>query len=883
MYHSFSAQKTAYDFSSDFGLGLTNKTVVENGEKYGINVLTERKKEGIVKRFFRALKEPMILILIFGLILTVGVNIGKALKTGDGDFTECVGIAVAILLSVVITLVMEGSSEKAFAALNKIYDSLSVKVIRDGKVVVIPQNEVVAGDLVLLEAGDKVIADGRIIEDNSLSIDESALTGESKPVKKRADVLLSVGVPLAERINCAYSGTFVTSGSGKMIVTAVGDSTEIGRIAREISASKTDDSPLQKKLNKLGKTVTAVGIITAVFVFIVSAIRLYNVGNFTFSSAQELFISAIILIVAAVPEGLPTIVAISLALNMIKLSKENALVKKMTATETAGAVSVILSDKTGTLTKNKMAVDSVCVGETCVKATDEIKDVLLENFALNTAATFAGGRAEGSGTEKAIIELFRAKSKTDLNVFRAKYKVIAREEFSSEKKYMTTTVDVGGIERTYIKGAPEKILPVCTLTQNQRAGVLAAMEKKERNAKRILSFAHRDGVEGEYVFDGFVSISDPVREDAARAVADCKRAGINVKMLTGDNKITAFAVAKELGIADGEEMVVNASDIENLDQPALIRALSKITVIARSTPTVKLKIVNALKHAGEVVAVTGDGINDAPAIRHADIGIAMGKTGSEITKEAADCVLTDDSFSTVVKAVSFGRNVYKNLQRFILFQLSVNFSALLFITLTCVLGLPSPFNTLQLLWINVIMDGPPALTLGLEPPSDKLMKNSPVRKDEGILNAKMLMRIAFNGALVAGVLISQYLFNFLGANATEKNGVIFTLFILFQLFNAFNCRELGTESIFKRLSKNKLMVLTFAGVFLIHVFIVTVFSELFGIGAMSISILFKCVLVSSSIVAFSETYKLVYKTVFQKRGTVFADNKKFFGVNKKRC
>ncbi|MBO4594884.1 MAG: calcium-translocating P-type ATPase, PMCA-type, partial [Clostridia bacterium] len=803
-------------------------------------------------------------------------------KTGDGDFTECLGIALAILLSVFITLVMEGSSLKAFAALNKIYDSLAVKVIRDGKTVVIPQNEVVAGDLILLEAGDKIIADGRIIESNSLSIDESALTGESKPVKKRADVLLSVSVPLAERVNCAYSGTFVTAGSGKMLVTAVGDFTEIGRIAREISVSKTDDSPLQKKLNKLGKTVTAVGIITAAFVFIISAVRLYNGGNFTFSSVQELFISAIILIVAAVPEGLPTIVAISLALNMIKLSKENALVKKMTATETAGAVSVICSDKTGTLTKNKMAVDSVCVGETCTKSTGEIKGILLENFALNTTATFSGGKAQGSGTEKAIIEFFRSKSKTDLNSFRAKYGLIAREDFSSEKKYMTTTVAISGTERTYIKGAPEKVLPLCSLSLSQRAGIFSAMEKKERDAKRVLSFAHRDGGEEKYVFDGFISISDPVRADAERAIAECKRAGIGVKMLTGDNKITAYAIARELGIADSESMVVNASDVEDLDEQSLIRALSKITVIARSTPTVKLKVVNALKRAGEVVAVTGDGINDAPAIRHADIGIAMGGTGSEITKEAADCVLTDDSFATVVKAVSFGRNVYKNLQRFISFQLSVNFSALLFITLTCVLGLPSPFNTLQLLWINVIMDGPPALTLGLEPPSDKLMKNSPVKKDEGILNAKMLLRIAFNGALVAGVLIAQYVFNFMGATAGEKNGTIFTLFILFQLFNAFNCRELGTESIFKRLNKNKLMVLTFACVFLLHIFMVTVFSGLFGIGAMRISMLLKCVLVSSSIVIFSETYKLVYRIFFRKREPIFTVNKKYFGVNKKR-
>ncbi len=876
MFYSQSAGETLNKLGVNAEFGLSSEKVRKIREKTGENVLTERKREGFYKRLFSALKEPMILILIFAFILTLGVNLGKQLKTGDGDFSECVGVFLAIALSTTITLVMERSSKKAFSALNRIYKDLEVKVVRDGKIKTVSQRELVVGDIVILETGDKVPTDCRLLDGASLSADESALTGESKPVKKRGDAVLSTSTPLAERINCIYSGTFVTSGSGRAVVTATGDRTEIGRIAGEISGGKDVASPLSKKLANLGKTVTLIGVITAVFVFVISAIRLYRNGTLNFSSVQELFISAIVLIVAAVPEGLPTIVAVSLALNMIKLSKENALIKKMTATETAGAVTVILSDKTGTLTQNEMAVESVCAGATCVKATDNIDKHLLNNFALNTTAEFCGGKWIGSGTEIALLKVFRSKTNEDPSVQRNRYALIFREDFSSDKKYMATTVSLSGRNITYLKGAPEKVLPKCNLTESQKQNVFYAIEKKELEAKRVLAFAHKEE-DGGFVFDGFVSLSDPVRKDALKAIADCKRAGIKVKILTGDNRMTALAVARELGIADSESMVVNASDIENMDEKTLFKALSKITVIARSTPSVKLKVVRTLKNAGEIVAVTGDGINDAPAIRHADVGIAMGKTGSEITKEAADCILLDDAFSTVVKAVSFGRNFYVNLKRFVLFQLSVNLSALLYITVCSVLGLPSLFNTLQLLWINVIMDGPPALTLGLEPPSPSLLKQKPPKKGESVLTPKLALRIAFNGVLVATVLILESVYNFIGAKESERSGVLFTLFILFQLFNAFNCRELGAESVFKRITKNKIMGITFLLLLIVHALTVTVFPGVFGIGAIRFSVLLRCALVSMSIVLFSEAYKFVYRQV---RGK--GKNKIRVTVNKNR-
>ena len=361
------------------------------------------------------------------------------------------------------------------------------------------------------------------------------------------------------------------------------------------------------------------------------------------------------------------------------------------------------------------------------------------------------------------------------------------------------------------------------------------------------------------IFDGYAVIKDEIRPDAAYAVKECKRAGIKVKMLTGDNYITALAVAKRLKIAEGETEVLSASDIENMDDETLKKVLPRVSVIARSTPIIKLRVVKALKNAGEVVAVTGDGINDAPAIKHADVGIAMGKNGSEITKEAADVILLDDSFKSIVKAVSFGRNVYKNLQRFILFQLSVNFSALAIITVCALTGLNSPFNTLGLLWINVIMDGPPALTLGFESVGDRVMREKPVKRNDSIINKKILFRIIFNAAFMAGTVLLQIKTNFLAVKNSEQKGAVFTLFILFQLFNAFNSRKLGKESVFKGFSKNKIMIMTFTAVFLLQVIIVQTAHFLFGISPLSFITWVKLLFTASLIVFINELYKFVYR------------------------
>lgn len=858
--------------TSNKHFGLDKKMQQLSAEKYGRNVLTKTKKQGFFSRLFNAFKEPMLLILMVAFIVAFGTNLGKYFKTGEGDFAECFGILLAIIVSVSITIIMEGSSEKAFETLNKIYDNVAVRVIRQGKTITISQQDVLVGDILLIESGDKIIADGRLIESQDLSIDESALTGESLPIKKDANAVLNSNCPLAERINCVYSGTFVVNGSAKVLITAIGDKTEMGNIASELTAKNQKDSPLQTKLAKLGKLITIIGATSAILVFAISVIRLSLINALTFSSIQELFISCIVLIVAAVPEGLPTIVAISLALNMIKLAKSNALIRKMTATETAGAVSVICSDKTGTLTQNKMQVVSICINDFCAEPQNCKNELLKQNFVLNSTADIIRVSNKnvnrGSATECALLGAYQKMQQgVSYQKFRDDFKVVHRQPFSSQTKIMTTTIILDNQQlRTLIKGAPEIVLSKCNLSHSQKAKILGDMNTHQQLARRIICFAHYDGEQptDNYVYDGFVAIADPIRKDVYRAVSDCKRAGVSIKILTGDNKTTAFAIAKQLKIAKDESEVLEASDMDKLDDNSLKKILRKITVIARSTPATKTRVVKLLKEMGEVVAVTGDGINDAPAIKNADVGIAMGVSGSDITKETADIVLLDDSFSTIVKSIAFGRNVYKNLQRFILFQLSVNLSALLFITICAITNLQQPFNTLQLLWINVIMDGPPALTLGLEKASDSLMNISPVKRNASIVGFSMFIRIIFNGLFIGIVMYLQYKYNFIGLNYMEERAGAFTLFILFQLFNAFNSRELGKESIFKSFTKNKIMVLTFAGVLFLHVLIVQVFSNLFAVHPLSLASWLKLTIVSFTIIIVSEIYKMLYR-LFKKK------------------
>ena len=882
-YYERSGEEIVAELHSDSREGLSSEQVKINAEKYGRNEFSKAKKKSLLGRIWEAATEPMLILLFFAWVITVAVNIVKEVQDGNGDFIECVGILVAIAISVVLTVVMEGRSAKAFEELNKIKEGIEIKVVRDGVVQYIPQSDLVVGDIVFLETGNKVAADGRLIESVSLMSDESSLTGESVPVEKDAHAAFSGDIPVAERTNMVFSGCFITGGTGKMIVTGVGDNTEFGLIAREIQTGGEGKTPLQEKMGKLGKVITTVGAVCAALIFIIQLIHILIAGPITFESISSVFIESIVLMVAAVPEGLPTIVAISLSINIAKMARQNALVKKMIACETIGCINVICSDKTGTLTENRMTVVDAYADGGFKELSSFCNAPMIENYCLNSTADLyeenGVTRFVGNPTEGALL-VSAEKCGVDYRQKRAAAEIAEVYPFSSDTKNMTTCVKDGDGYAVYTKGSPEKILALCGLSEAERQALEGEIVGLQKRARRVLAFAHkkvaacpasREEAESGMSFDGFVGITDPLRAEVYDAVRACQGAGIDLKMLTGDNIITASAIAEELGILDENHIAVEASYLEGLSDEEFSKVLPTVRVIARSTPLLKMRVVKELRSKGNVVAVTGDGINDAPALKNADVGIAMGISGTEVSKEAADIVLLNDSFSTIVTTVKWGRGIYENFKRFIQFQLTVNVASVAIIFLCTVIGLftpfENPFNALDLLWINIIMDGPPALTLGLEPIRDDLMKRKPTARNESIVSAEMMGKIVVNGVFMCVVCLAQQQWNFLaisveGADAAEvSNTVIFTLFVLFQLFNAFNCRELGDKSVFPNFFRNKLMLVAFAAAFLLQIVITQFAGPVFDTVPLGILDWLKIVGLAFTVILLDEAIKLVRRLV----------------------
>ena len=853
--------------------GLSEEQAVDNAVRFGTNSLSKPPKESLMKKIVDSLLEPMVLMLIVAAMIAVGVNVIRDINGEPTEYIECVGIVIAIGLSVAISLTMEGKSAKAFEALNQIKDDVPAKVFRNGKVRLISQKDLVVGDIVCIETGAKVPADGRLIESRDLQAEEASLTGESEPVKKDADwVAKDIDTPLAERRNMLYSGTFITAGAGRMIVTAVGDETEFGVIARELSATEKALTPLQEKLAHLGKVIAVWGVSMAGLAFIIQLCYFLARGTASVSTVSEAFIASIVLIVAAVPEGLPTTVAICLAINIIKMSKENALVKKMVACETIGCINVICSDKTGTLTENRMTVIEVCEDGKIKQPQDVSNENLLLNFCLNSTADIGFEENNytfiGNPTECALL-VATDKAGKDYQAIRRSRALAHTYPFSSETKNMTTIVEASGVATAYTKGSPEKILSMCPLPDVELKHYEEMIRTFQEKAYRVIGFAHktldqipadfeasRTSVESGMIFDGFAAIADPLRKEVFEAVRNCRDAGIDIKMLTGDNIVTASAIARELQLLGDDHIAVEARDINDISDKELAAMLPKIRVIARSTPVIKMRVVKLLKELGAVVAVTGDGINDAPAIKNADIGLAMGISGTEVSKEASDVVLLDDSFSTIVKAIQWGRGIYENFQRFILFQLTVNLSSVVVVLASIIAGFPTPFTALELLWVNLIMDGPPALTLSLEPIRSSLMKNKPTPRNASIVSREMLVRIIFGGLFISALFMLQTFRNVLGATPEQQGTVLFTLFVMFQLVNAFNCRELTHDSLFRHFFDNKLMLVAFACTFLLQVAITQYGTVVFGTVPLPLAMWVKITALSATVIFVSEVFKI---------------------------
>ena len=851
--------------NSKSGIPGDSGDVKRRQEKYGINKLSPPEKEPFYKKVLDNLKEPIIVVLLIACVLSIAIK----------EYKDGTGVGVAIFLSTFISVYMEGKGDKALEKLNEVAGNIKVKVLRFAKLEQINSEDVCAGELISLEAGDKVPADGRLVECDGLEVDESILTGESLPVKKHCNTILEK-VGLADKKNFVYSGTYVSKGRGKFLATGIGDHTEIGTIAKNLNEAEETLTPLQQKLADFGKQISIVCTMVAAILFIIQVVK---TGDYSFEGVKDAFEVSIALIVAAVPEGLPTMIALTLAFNTLKMKDKNALVRKMIACETIGSVDVICSDKTGTLTMNKMTIVKVWVEGKFIDPSELNSDRVITNMAVNSTADIIeeGNQLKdiGSSSECAMLRCLK-----NLGMYyktiRGGAKIVKVFDFSSDRKMMSTIIDTEENYRytIYTKGAPERILEKCDsafidgefqiITPTLKAKIETGIKELQSNAMRVLAFAERSSpsikdLENEtgLTFVGFVGIEDPARPDVKDAITKCHAAGIDVKMLTGDNKTTATAIAKQLGMIKGDSLVFEVKDLENLSDEELMKILPKIVVIARCTPAFKQRIARVLKAMDRSVAMTGDGVNDSPALKEADVGIAMGITGTEVAKQASDIVLLDDSFSTIVTAVMWGRGIYKNFQRFITFQLTVNVVAFVTAFAATLLGFGLPFTTLQLLWVNIIMDGPPALSLGLEPPRPELMLEKPIPRKTPIITKDMLKKIAINGSCIAISILALMKYQFLGGTPEQQSTIVFSCFVFFQIWNSFNCREFGLDSVFPNFVKNKVALLLIGGAGLIQILLVQVAGSWFNTVPLSAETWGIIIAYTFSVVIVSEIIKLV--------------------------
>lgn len=756
-----SAQELLAELNVDAN-GLSDAEAAARLQKYGPNKLKDAEKPTMLQRFFEQLKDPMLVILMIAAAVSAVTNF----LSGE-SFAEVFIILIVVLLNAILGVLQESKAEAAIEALQTM-TAATCKVLRGGKQVVLHSDELVPGDIVILEAGDSVPADGRLLESASLKIEEAALTGESVPVNKVVEVLgLAEGqddVPLGDRKNMCYMGSTVVYGRGRALITRTGMSTEMGKIAGALANTEEEQTPLQRRLDELGTTLSKLVLGICVFIFIFD---LFVAGSFTLDSVLSTFMVAVSLAVAAIPEGLATVVTVVLSIGVTNMSKRNAVIRRLTAVETLGCTQVICSDKTGTLTQNKMTVVQH-LGDTKLLATAM---ALCSDANLN-----AEGQAEGEPTEAALVN-FAAAEKLPKNVLESEQPRVDEAPFDSSRKMMSTIHACGGTFVQYTKGAPDEILKRCTaywengralpMTDAKRAEILAANKGMADQALRVLAAAKRDwaerpadnspaALEQSLCLIGLTGMIDPVRPEVKPAIAECREAGIRPVMITGDHKDTAVAIAKELGIITDASQAITGAELDDIPDNELGEAVKKYGVYARVQPEHKVRIVTAWKANGAITAMTGDGVNDAPSIKSADIGIGMGITGTDVTKNVADMVLADDNFATIVGAVEEGRRIYDNIRKAIQFLLGSNMSEVLGVFFSTLLGF-TLLNPVHLLFINLITDCFPALALGLEKGEPDTMSRPPRNSEDGIFAGGLGFDIAYQGILITLITISAYI------------------------------------------------------------------------------------------------------------------------------
>jgi len=756
--------------------GLTSSEADKRLLEHGKNELVEEEKAGPIRLFLGQFKEILIIILIIAAIAAYYV----------GDTLDAIVILIVVLINAIVGFIQEYRAEKAMEKLKGLISSEAV-VIRDGQEQKVPASELTLGDLVLLEEGDNVPADLRIIESYDLLIDESAMTGESIPVEKHSDILTADDHG-AE--NMAFMETDVSSGRGKGVVVEIGMNTEIGKIA-EMIQEEEEQTPLQQKIAGLGKTLGLLAVAVCSLVFALE--------YFKGTPLVETFMTAVSLAVAAVPEGLPAILTLTLALGMQRMARNNAIVRKLLAVETLGSCNVICTDKTGTLTLNQMTVRDA-------RVTDQ--KMVYTIAALCNNASLSDGKLLGDPTDAALL-LYADENGYKRKELEERCPRLLEIPLDSTRKRMTTINQIEGDRFLLIKGAPEVILQrcshtmgesgICSINDEDRANAMKNLNKMTHNALRVLGFAYRkldpeekledkEYLERDLIFVGLVGMMDPPRDEAKKAIDTAKKAGIKVVMITGDHKDTAVAIAKELHITGGEEIkALTGADLDRLSDEEFEDMVDDVRVYARVYPEQKVRIVETLKKKGNVASMTGDGVNDAPALKRAAIGVAMG-SGTDVAKESADMLLQDDNFATIIKAVREGRTIFDNIRRFVRFQLSTNIGAILTITSSSIMGLPVPFNPIQVLWINIIMDGPPAQSLGVEPPEKGVMERPPIK--ENIIPRKNMIKIALAGlVMTVGTLALYFYLLSNGEPLIRAMTMAFTVFVMYQIFNVFNCRS----------------------------------------------------------------------------------------------
>ncbi|AFR21747.1 cation-translocating P-type ATPase [Lactobacillus helveticus] len=785
--------------------GLSSQQAKDNLAKYGKNVLIEGKKKTPLQVFLEQFKDLMVIILI----------IAAVISAFTGELESTLVIIAVLILNAILGTVQHIKAEKSLESLKSL-SSPSAKVLRDGKKIEIDSKDVVPGDIMLLEAGDMVTADGRILDNFSLQVNESSLTGESTNIDK-ADVEFDHEMPLGDRINMVYSSSLVTYGRANVVVTATGMNTEIGKIASLMNETKERRTPLQISLDKFSsKLATAILIICA----IVLGLQIWR-GQ----PIMDALLFAVALAVAAIPEALSSIVTIVQAMGTQKMAKENAIIKNLAAVESLGSVSVICSDKTGTLTQNKMTVQDIYIGGKTLKPNqlnldNQLHRYLLYDAVLNNDSSLVNGKGIGDPTEYALLEMYRQVPGIDLG---DKGLGISEEDlrglltrkqevpFDSDRKLMSTKHLIHTVPTIFVKGAIDVLLDRCVnirlddevrpITEEDKKQILAQNQHFSENGLRVLTFAYKESdedltpeTENGFTFIGLVSEMDPPREESIEAVARAKKAGIRTVMITGDHKVTAVAIAKKIGIFNDGDMAVTGLELDKMSDEELGQKIEKIAVYARVSPENKIRIVNAWQKKDHIVSMTGDGVNDAPALKKADIGVAMGITGTEVSKDAASMILADDNFATIIKAVANGRTVFENIKNAIMYLLSGNLSAIITVLFASIGGFSVPFVAVQLLFINLVTDSLPALAIGVEPGAPDILDRKPRDPKVGILNKSLVTKVGLQGLIIAVGVITAFMIGRQTSPAVACT-MAFSTLTFARLLHGFNCRS--QHSIFK--------------------------------------------------------------------------------------